>query len=206
MPGLRGSGEFGGPGTGMLLVGGVGAAIYVSAGRRSEKDKAEATASAIVDLKCMVGSEKITLFQDSKFIEALAKDVHGDAFKTRLDSAFRLGREEISGSASLMSGKFLERNFVGIEPNGGTALFEATRKAYLESAARRRADPESYYSIVVMTDGESNQGISARGFEAWYSHCVLKGQNECNCIEGFHCLLSEHFVSRWDLLLDQVQF
>lgn len=56
-----------------------------------------------------------------------------------------------------------------IDPNGGTALFEAARQAYLESASRRRADPERYYSIVVMTDGESNQGISAREFEAWYN-------------------------------------
>lgn len=50
------------------------------------------------------------------FINALlTEDVHSDAFKAKLDSAFRLGREEISVAASLMSGRFMERNMIGME-------------------------------------------------------------------------------------------
>jgi uncharacterized protein YaaN involved in tellurite resistance len=45
----------------------------------------------------------------------LTEDLHSDAFKARLDSAFRIGKEEVSSSAAFMSGRFMERNFVGME-------------------------------------------------------------------------------------------
>jgi uncharacterized protein YaaN involved in tellurite resistance len=32
-----------------------------------------------------------------------------------MDSAFRIGKEEVSSAASLMTGRFMERNFVGME-------------------------------------------------------------------------------------------
>jgi uncharacterized protein YaaN involved in tellurite resistance len=58
-----------------------------------------------------------------RFIDALAtEDLHSDAFKARLDSAFALGKEEISTAASLMQGRFMQRNFAGIEDS---AAFKA---------------------------------------------------------------------------------
>jgi uncharacterized protein YaaN involved in tellurite resistance len=45
----------------------------------------------------------------------MSEDLHSDAFKSRMDSAFRLGKEEVSSAASLMTGRFMERNFVGLE-------------------------------------------------------------------------------------------
>lgn len=54
--------------------------------------------------------------QVSSFVDKLlSEDLHSDAFKTRMDSAFRLGKEEVSSAASLMTGRFMERNFVGLE-------------------------------------------------------------------------------------------
>ncbi|MBK7614831.1 MAG: toxic anion resistance protein [Burkholderiales bacterium] len=51
-----------------------------------------------------------------RFITALAsEDLHSDAFKARLDSAFALGKEEISTASSLMQGRFMQRNFDGVE-------------------------------------------------------------------------------------------
>lgn len=51
-----------------------------------------------------------------RFIDALSnEDVHSDAFRARLDSAFKLGKEEVSNAASLMQGRFMQRNFAGIE-------------------------------------------------------------------------------------------
>lgn len=51
-----------------------------------------------------------------RFIDALAsEDLHSDAFKARLDSAFALGKEEISNASSLMQGRFMQRNFDGVE-------------------------------------------------------------------------------------------
>jgi uncharacterized protein YaaN involved in tellurite resistance len=51
-----------------------------------------------------------------RFIDALAsEDVQSDAFRSRLDSAFKLGKEEVSNASALMQGRFMQRNFAGIE-------------------------------------------------------------------------------------------
>lgn len=61
--------------------------------------------------------------QVERFVTALlSEDVHSDAFKAKLDSAFALGKEEISVAASLMQGRFMQRNFVGVEDS---AAFKA---------------------------------------------------------------------------------
>ena len=61
--------------------------------------------------------------QVDRFIDALVtEDIHSDAFKAKLDSAFRLGKEEASIASNLMTGRFMERNFVGVE---SSAAFKA---------------------------------------------------------------------------------
>jgi uncharacterized protein YaaN involved in tellurite resistance len=51
-----------------------------------------------------------------RFIDALAnEDQHSEGFRSRLDSAFALGKEEVSTASSLMQGRFMQRNYVGIE-------------------------------------------------------------------------------------------
>ncbi|RZL64054.1 MAG: toxic anion resistance protein [Variovorax sp.] len=64
--------------------------------------------------------------QVTRFVEALlSEDVHSDAFKAKLDSAFALGKEEISIASSLMQGRFMQRNFVGVEDS---AAFKAIQE------------------------------------------------------------------------------
>ncbi len=54
--------------------------------------------------------------QVQTFIDKLlTEDLHSDAFKARLDSSFRVGKEEVASSAAFMTGRFMERNFVGME-------------------------------------------------------------------------------------------
>jgi uncharacterized protein YaaN involved in tellurite resistance len=61
--------------------------------------------------------------QVDRFMEGLlTEDVQSEAFKARLDSAFALGREEVSVASSLMQGRLLQRNFVGMED---TTAFKA---------------------------------------------------------------------------------
>lgn len=61
--------------------------------------------------------------QVQRFMDGLLnEDVQSDAFKARLDSAFALGREEVSVASSLMQGRLLQRNFVGMED---TSAFKA---------------------------------------------------------------------------------
>jgi len=52
------------------------------------------------------------LTQADRFIaDLLEMDLTSGEFRARVDSAFRLGRKEI-GDSALLSGKFLEKNFV----------------------------------------------------------------------------------------------
>lgn len=51
-----------------------------------------------------------------RFIDGLMhEDLHSDAFRAKLDSAFALGREEISTASTLMQNRFMQSNFVGME-------------------------------------------------------------------------------------------
>jgi len=87
-------------------------------------------AAAIVPISDQTRSA--TLNQADQFIADLLKmDVTSGDFRARIDSAFRLGRKEISESA-LLTGKFMEKNFAGDTNNPAfqvmnemRALFEA---------------------------------------------------------------------------------
>ena len=64
--------------------------------------------------------------QVDRFVAALlTEDVQSDSFRAKLDSAFALGREEVSIAASLMQGRFMARNFVGVEDS---SAFKAVRE------------------------------------------------------------------------------
>ena len=67
--------------------------------------------------------QQVTAFVDGM----LAEDVHSEGFKAKLDSVFRLGREEISNAASLMGGRFMDRNFVGIEDSAAFKSIQTMR-------------------------------------------------------------------------------
>ncbi len=52
------------------------------------------------------------------------------------------------------------REFVqSLAADGNTAVYDAVLAAYRDAAAARRADPDRFYSIVLMTDGERTAGI-----------------------------------------------
>jgi Ca-activated chloride channel family protein len=79
---------------------------------------------------------------------------------------FAMGADRQANAKAMAA---LSARVEGLSPMGGTALFEATRQAYLEAAARRRAEPERFYSIVLMTDGENSDGLNFEQFHAWLS-------------------------------------
>src|SRR5215470_9866709 len=69
------------------------------------------TASAMIPIK--EGTKSAAAAQADQFIsDLLHMDVTSGDFRARIDSAFRLGRKEI-GDSTLLTGKFLEKNFVG---------------------------------------------------------------------------------------------
>jgi uncharacterized protein YaaN involved in tellurite resistance len=57
----------------------------------------------------------------------LSEDLQSEAFKARLDSAFALGREEISVASSLMQGRLMQRNFAGVEDSSAFKAIQDMR-------------------------------------------------------------------------------
>ena len=57
------------------------------------------------------------------------------------------------------------RDFVnGLQADGNTAIYSAMARAYQEALASMASDPNRLSSIVLMTDGENNAGMSPRAF------------------------------------------
>ncbi len=67
--------------------------------------------------------EQVQRFMDG----LLSEDVQSEAFKQKLDSAFALGREEVSVASSLMSSRMLQANFVGMEDSSAFKAIQEMR-------------------------------------------------------------------------------
>ena len=55
-----------------------------------------------------------------------------------------------------------------LNANGGTAIFSSLEDAYTQVTAAMQQDPDRYYSIVLMSDGENTEGDSLDGFLNYY--------------------------------------
>ncbi|MFZ5916532.1 MAG: substrate-binding and vWA domain-containing protein [Chloroflexota bacterium] len=55
-----------------------------------------------------------------------------------------------------------------LEAGGGTAIFSSLRQAYELAAQAMQRDPDRYYSIVLMSDGQNTDGISESQFLSYY--------------------------------------
>lgn len=85
-----------------------------------------AAASAVMPLPPVV--EGAVDEQIDRFVESLmTEDVQSDGFRARLDSAFDLGRQEISIAAGLMQGRFMERNFTDMADSSAFKAIQSIR-------------------------------------------------------------------------------
>jgi uncharacterized protein YaaN involved in tellurite resistance len=99
-----------------------------------EPDAAAAFVPVKDDLK------NATLTQADQFIKDLLQmDVTSGDFRARIDSAFRLGRKEISDSA-LLTGKFMEKNFVGDANNPAFQVMNEMRQLFEELDPGKQGD------------------------------------------------------------------
>lgn len=56
-----------------------------------------------------------------------------------------------------------------LNASGGTAIYSSVQQALLELSQERAAAKEKrYYTVVLMTDGENNHGLSESEFDQWY--------------------------------------
>jgi uncharacterized protein YaaN involved in tellurite resistance len=78
--------------------------------------------------------------QADQFIADLLKtDVNSGDFRARVDSAFRLGRKEIADSA-MLSGKFMEKNFVKDVDNPAFRVMNEMRRLFEELDPGKEGD------------------------------------------------------------------
>ncbi len=56
----------------------------------------------------------------------------------------------------------------GLQAAGGTAIFGSVKVALELAQVDRQRNPDRQYSVVVMTDGRNESGLSQGGFEGWY--------------------------------------
>jgi Ca-activated chloride channel family protein len=56
-----------------------------------------------------------------------------------------------------------------LQANDGTAIYDSLIRAYQDAAAAKSAEPDRFYSVVLMTDGENNTGNDANGFQRFYN-------------------------------------
>lgn len=80
--------------------------------------------------------EQVTRFMDG----LLQEDLQSEAFKAKLDSAFALGREEVSIASSLMQGRFMQRNFAGVEDSAAFKAIQDMRTQLDELNPGREGD------------------------------------------------------------------
>ena len=56
-----------------------------------------------------------------------------------------------------------------LQANDSTAIYDALIRAYQDAAAAKAVEPDRFYSVVLMTDGENNSGNDANGFQRFYN-------------------------------------
>ena len=73
---------------------------------------------------------------------------------------------DVSASSPDLAGV---RGYVGgLQANDGTAIYDSLIRAYQDAARAKVAEPDRFYSVVLMTDGENNTGNDASGFQRFY--------------------------------------
>ena len=106
------------------------------------------TAAAMVPMKEETKSAAIA--QADHFIaDLLHMDVTSGDFRSRIDSAFRLGRKEI-GDSALLTGKFMEKNFVGDSNNPAFKVMNEMRALFEDLDPGKEGDLFSTHRILGM--------------------------------------------------------
>jgi uncharacterized protein YaaN involved in tellurite resistance len=110
--------------------------------------KAPNAAFEMIPLKEQTKSAAMS--QADQFIaDLLHMDVTSGDFRSRLDSAFRLGRKEIADSA-LLTGKFMEKNFVGDPDDPAFKVMNEMRGLFESLDPGKQGDLFSTHKILGM--------------------------------------------------------
>lgn len=92
------------------------------------------------------------------------------------------------------------RDYVeALSANGGTAIFSSLEDAYAQVAQALQQDPERYYSIVLMSDGENTEGDSLDGFLNYYR--ALPAQTKA--VRTFTILFGDSSIDEMEAIAEE---
>jgi len=77
-----------------------------------------------------------------------------------------LGTDKAKNTAMLQEFSTYVREHLDSD-GGATSIYSAAQKAWQEALQRSSTTPDHVYSLLLMTDGENNRGISAQDFQHW---------------------------------------
>lgn len=97
-------------------------------------------------------------FQDREKISLVA-------FNSTVEPPLELEKHGPDDEATLAA---MQSYVANLHAWGGTAMFAALEKTLVLAAQDRRADPNRYYSIVLITDGDNNRAPSFDAFRTYY--------------------------------------
>lgn len=80
------------------------------------------------------------------------------------------------------------KNYItGLNSFGGTAIYGALKKAYIQAKHEMKLDPNRFYSVVLMTDGINESGINFDDFQQFFKENL----DSNNSIQTFPILFGE---------------
>jgi Ca-activated chloride channel family protein len=74
-----------------------------------------------------------------------------------------------------------------LKAGGGTAIYDALIRAFDMAGRAKATDPNRFYSVVLMTDGENNNGANSGQFRNWYN----SASSEVRSIKCFAVIFGE---------------
>jgi Ca-activated chloride channel family protein len=139
------------------------------------------SARYVLDLSGSMAGERITLLKEA--MQMLASNRSTDRyarFQNREEVGIITFSSEAAPTKLFPMGSTPEENanarseissFIApLQTGGGTAIYSSVRQALIELDQERAAEKEKrYYTVVLMTDGESNRGLTPAQFKEWYT-------------------------------------
>jgi Ca-activated chloride channel homolog len=128
-----------------------------------------------------------------------------------LPSEFQVDTTDPSGASMQAIRSYVD----GLQADGNTAIYSALDETYRLAADAARQDPDSFISVVLMTDGENNYGMPAEGFQQGFeqmgdavahipTYAVLFGESSPEELEQIATLTGGKVFDARTSPLDQV--
>lgn len=125
-------------------------------------ERIEALRSALQALASKEGNSLTNMFASFQPRERVTLIPFSD--EVRADQVLRAEVDKAAPEPSLSK---IAQYAGALDADGGTAMYDGLMDAYRRVAADMAKDPNRYYTVVVMTDGETRDGADFNDFKDW---------------------------------------